>query len=162
MSSRELGHRTGTQKASEPLRNKAHARSFIMRQVKSQNTGPELQVRRTAHKLGYRFRITSSDLPGSPDLAFPSRCAAVFVHGCFWHGHAGCRYGQLPRTNLTYWEPKIAKNKERDARVVRELAEMGWRTLVLWQCQLDDLEALGRTLQDFLGPASSGLRAGLS
>lgn len=149
---RAVGHRSAQPKAAEPRRDETQTRSFIMRQVKSKDTGPELKVRKIAHRLGYRYRLTGRRLPGSPDLVIASRRAAVFVHGCFWHGHEGCRHGRLPRSNLEYWAPKMAKNKERDARVVRELVAMGWRPLVLWQCQLDDEVAVERTLEDFLGP----------
>jgi DNA mismatch endonuclease (patch repair protein) len=138
-------------------RDRTEVRSFIMRQVRSKDTGPELRVRKIAHRLGYRYRLARNDLPGSPDLVFASRRAVIFVHGCFWHGHETCRYGRPPRSNSSYWGPKLAKNKERDARVLRELEAEGWRTLVLWQCQLDDEDAVERTLLEFLGaPRHSG------
>ncbi|WP_315784694.1 MULTISPECIES: very short patch repair endonuclease [unclassified Bradyrhizobium] len=143
--------RTASPHPPRPLKDRAQVRSHIMRQVKSQNTGPELRVRKIAHGLGYRYRLSRRDLPGSPDLVFVKRRAAIFVHGCFWHGHENCRYGRPPRSNSSYWGPKLAKNKERDARVLQELSDLGWRTLVLWQCELEDERQIKRTLRKFLG-----------
>ncbi|MFZ5738569.1 MAG: very short patch repair endonuclease [Pseudomonadota bacterium] len=126
-----------------------------MRQVKSQDTAPELRLRSIAHRLGYRFRVRRRDLPGKPDLVFVSRRAAIFVHGCFWHGHEDCRFGRPPRSNLSYWSPKLAKNKERDERALRDLAALGWRTLVIWQCELQDERQVQKSLKRFLGPRPS-------
>ena len=127
----------------------AATRSRIMARVKSKNTGLELRVRRTAHSLGFRFRLHRKDLPGNPDVVFPSRRIALFVHGCFWHGH-DCPHGRRqPATNVEYWRAKIARNVERDARVQRELAERGWNPVVLWECQTrDDLPNLLSVMLD--------------
>ncbi|WP_201864464.1 very short patch repair endonuclease [Microvirga soli] len=126
-------------------------RRYIMQSVRSKNTGPEMIVRRIAHALGYRFRVHRRDLPGTPDLVFPSRRKAIYVHGCFWHGH-GCPKGKLPKSRPEFWIPKIARNKERDADTVAAMEAMGWETLTLWQCETKDRDAVVKALVDFLGP----------
>ena len=127
------------------------ARRRLMQAVKSKNTGPELAVRSLLHRLGYRFRLHRKDLPGTPDIVFPSRRSAIFVHGCFWHGH-GCQIGQLPKSKLDYWGPKIDANRERDARKQAALAAAGWQSSVVWQCELKDNAALIQRLGAFLDP----------
>lgn len=112
-----------------------------MQQVKNKDTGPERTVRSLLHSLGYRFRLHRKDLPGTPDIVFPSRRLVVFVHGCFWHGH-GCRIGKLPKSRLDYWEPKISTNRERDFRKEAALTLSGWRVVVVWQCELSDIDTL--------------------
>ena len=124
-----------------------------MQAVKGKNTLPELVVRSLLHRLGFRFRLHRKDLPGTPDIVFPSRKVAIFVHGCFWHGH-GCRIGQPPKSRLDYWTPKIAANRVRDDRKQTALAAAGWRSLVVWQCELKDTEALARKLGMFLDATS--------
>lgn len=120
-----------------------------MQAVKSKNTKPELTVRRCLFALGYRYRLHRKDLPGSPDIAFIGRRKAIFVHGCFWHGH-GCPKGQLPKSRLGYWQPKLEKNTERDRTKKEQLESRGWNVLVVWQCELTDTEALKERLQDFV------------
>jgi len=112
----------------------AKTRSAIMRAIRSRDTQPELRVRRAAHALGLRFRLQRKDLPGSPDLVFPGRRLALFVHGCFWHGHDCGRRKRRPATNAAYWRAKIAGNRRRDRRALKALRTMGWRTLVVWEC----------------------------
>ncbi|MGD7193419.1 very short patch repair endonuclease [Ralstonia pseudosolanacearum] len=124
-------------------------RRHLMQQVKGKDTKPEMIVRSLLHRLGYRFRLHRKDLPGTPDVVFPSRRLALFVHGCFWHGH-GCRIGQLPKSRLDYWGPKIAANRNRDACKEAALEEAGWRVAVVWQCELADLEALTARLRALL------------
>lgn len=131
-------------------------RSRTMRAVRSKDTAPELLVRKLAHRAGYRFRLHRRDLPGHPDLVFPSRRAVVFVHGCFWHGHDCARGARAPKTNADYWTAKIGRNVARDEAAVAALQSSGWRVLVLWECQLKDSSALAGRLQEFLGPPSSG------
>jgi len=126
-------------------------RSYIMRQVKSRDTKPELVVRSLAHKLGYRFRLHRRDLPGVPDLVFVSRRKVIFVHGCFWHGHHCARGDRQPKSNCDYWQKKIAKNKERDRLHRRQLRGLGWDVLVIWECQLRDENKLAQKLINFLG-----------
>ena len=130
-------------------------RSEIMRRVKGRDTTPELAVRRLVHRLGYRFRLQRKDLPGSPDLAFPSRKKVIFVHGCFWHDHSGCKRARIPQANREYWQRKISRNSERDKESVRQLRMMGWATLVVWECQTHDLEKLAKRLVRFLGEKST-------
>ena len=117
-------------------------RSRIMRAVKSVDTGPEMIVRRMLHKLGYRYRLHRKDLPGKPDLVFPSRKAVIFVHGCFWHGHDCKRGARTPKTNTQYWTDKIRRNVERDAQAIIDLKAAGWRVLVIWECELKDIDRL--------------------
>jgi DNA mismatch endonuclease (patch repair protein) len=111
---------------------------------------PELLVRRFVHRLGYRYRLHRKDLPGKPDLAFIGRKKAIFVHGCFWHQHAECREGRLPGTNLSYWGPKLKRNTERDLQSLKEFADRGWKTLVVWECEIVDEDALRARLLSFL------------
>lgn len=112
-----------------------------MQSVKTKNTGPEQAIRKALFAAGYRYRLHRKDLPGSPDIVFPSRKKVVFVHGCFWHGH-GCRKGQLPKSRTEYWGPKIEANRNRDARNLAALGDAGWQALVIWQCELAELEAV--------------------
>jgi DNA mismatch endonuclease (patch repair protein) len=120
-----------------------------MQQVKGKNTQPEKVVRSLLHRLGYRFRLHRKDLPGTPDIVFPSRRLALFVHGCFWHGH-GCRIGRLPKSRLDYWQPKIEANRVRDRRKETELIVAGWRVAEVWQCELADGDALIDRLREIL------------
>ncbi|MGF1627547.1 MAG: very short patch repair endonuclease [Alphaproteobacteria bacterium] len=124
-------------------------RRRIMRAVRSTNTMPEWKVRRLLFAMGYRYRIHYRKLPGSPDIAFPGRRKAIFVHGCFWHSH-GCRIGRPPKSRLDYWLPKLARNAERDRAKIEAIEAQGWRALVIWQCQLVETDALQETLRDFL------------
>ena len=113
-------------------------RSANMARIHSANTKPEMIVRRTAHRLGFRFRLHRRDLPGKPDLAFVARKKVIFVHGCYWHGH-GCRVGGTgAKSNQSYWGPKIAGNKARDASSVTALAGLGWKVLIIWECKTRD------------------------
>lgn len=125
-------------------------RSEIMSAVRTENTGPELLVRKLLSAQGYRYRLHRKGLPGRPDVVFPGRCKAIFVHGCFWHGHR-CKKGRLPKSRLRYWRPKIAANKKRDARNLAALRRSGWRVLVVWQCELKNGKTLLRKLKIFLG-----------
>lgn len=119
-----------------------------MASIGGKNTVPELAVRRLAHALGYRFRLHRRDLPGSPDLVFVKQRKIVFVHGCFWHGHA-CK--RLPKSNVGFWADKIEKNRARDVRNLADLRRLGWKTLVVWQCQTKDPQAVVARLRRFLG-----------
>lgn len=113
-------------------------RSRVMASVKSKNTKPEMKVRSLTHKLGYRYRLHRKSLPGKPDMVFPSRKIAVFIHGCFWHGH-DCKHGKRqPSSNTDYWQSKILGNMERDKRVQAELSELGWKSVTIWECQIYD------------------------
>jgi DNA mismatch endonuclease, patch repair protein len=130
-------------------------RSWLMSRVGSKNTKPELTVRRLLHRRGYRFRLHRKDLPGTPDIVFSRRKKALFVHGCFWHGHDQCRYAKLPSTRIAYWSDKIARNRSRDAQSVEMLVNEGWEVLVIWQCELKNLDLLTARLIAFLGLPSA-------
>jgi len=121
-----------------------------MAAVASKDTTPERAVRSIVHKLGYRYRLHAADLPGKPDLVFPSRRKIIFIHGCFWHRHPRCRYTSQPKTHVTFWEDKFHSNVARDRRVQRELRKLGWEILIVWQCELKNPEKLLRRLDDFL------------
>ena len=125
-------------------------RSRTMRAVRSRDTGPEMVVRRLAHGMGYRYRLHRKDLPGAPDLAFPSRRKAVFVHGCFWHWHNCPRGDRMPKSNRDYWTRKLSRNRSRDAEHRGRLQSMGWDVLTIWECQIGDRDALRARLRAFL------------
>ena len=125
-------------------------RSWTMAKVKGRDTCPEKTVRSLLHSMGYRFRLQRADLPGKPDIVLPKRQTAVFVHGCFWHRHPGCKRATTPASNTEYWNPKFARTVARDARNQELLETGGWRVLVIWECELKDLAALRVRLHDFL------------
>ena len=131
-------------------------RSRIMSSIKGKDTKPELIVRRMLHGAGYRFRVHVENLPGRPDLYFSARAKAVFVNGCFWHGHEKCRRAELPKSNRKFWEEKIRKNVLRDERTRKELAARKIESLVVWECELADVERVARELKEFLGEPRSG------
>jgi DNA mismatch endonuclease (patch repair protein) len=120
-------------------------RAAVMRAVKGRDTGPEMRVRRAAHAMGLRYRLHRRDLPGSPDLVFVSRRVALFVHGCFWHGHGCARGDRVPATNAEYWRAKIARNAAHDLATGARLAQAGWLCVIIWECEIRseaDLRAL--------------------
>jgi DNA mismatch endonuclease (patch repair protein) len=126
-------------------------RSRIMRAVKGRDTGGEMVVRRLLHRMGYRYRLHRAELPGKPDVAFPCRRKAIFVHGCFWHGHDCARGARMPKSNRDYWTAKITRNATRDARNGECLQAMGWSVLTLWECELKDEPTLAGRLRSFVG-----------
>jgi DNA mismatch endonuclease (patch repair protein) len=131
-------------------------RSAVMARVKGRDTQPELIVRKLLWGLGARYRLHRRDLPGAPDIVLPGRKLAVFVHGCFWHGHDCARGARVPKSNRDYWVAKVARNRARDARTQTELAALGWRVEVVWECQLKDWPAMRDRLAVMLegaGPA---------
>lgn len=119
-----------------------------MSRVRGRDTKPEMIVRRMLHGMGYRFRLHRRDLPGSPDIVLPSRQIAIFVHGCFWHRHPGCRLASMPRTRTEFWEGKFARNVARDEADVLRLQELGWQVIVIWECETRDPRRLEQRLQD--------------
>ena len=125
-------------------------RSAVMRRVKGRNTTPEMTVRRALTKLGARYRLHRKDLPGSPDVVMPGRRLALFVHGCFWHGHDCARGVRVPKQNRDYWLGKVARNRARDAKNLEALATLGWRVETIWECELKDAEALEARLEALL------------
>jgi DNA mismatch endonuclease (patch repair protein) len=128
-------------------------RSRIMRRVRSENTKPEMAVRRLAHGLGYRFRLHRKGLPGRPDLVFAGRGKIIFVHGCFWHQHGCKRGGRVPATRREYWVAKLERNVARDRSVLRKLRRLGWSVMVVWECQTKPgkLDRLTGRITRFLG-----------
>lgn len=125
-------------------------RSRIMARVRSKGMKPEMKVRRLLHGLGYRYRLHRSDLPGRPDLVFPSRRKVVFVNGCFWHYHPGCDRVRIPATNRDYWVGKLERNRARDERNLSLLEEMGWSVMTAWECRLRDIDTMTAQLVEFL------------
>jgi DNA mismatch endonuclease (patch repair protein) len=113
----------------------AAERSVRMAKIRSKDTLPELRVRQLVHRLGYRFRLHQKDLPGRPDLVFTSRRKVIFVHGCFWHAHGRCKTANQPKSRRGYWKDKFARNKARDQSNARKLRNLGWKVLVIWECQ---------------------------
>jgi DNA mismatch endonuclease (patch repair protein) len=125
-------------------------RSAVMARIKSRDTKPELLLRRVLTDLGARYRLHRKDLPGSPDVAMPGRRLAIFVHGCFWHGHDCARGSRVPKANRDYWLAKVARNVARDARNRTDLEAAGWRVETVWECQMKDQGALKERLAEVL------------
>ena len=127
-------------------------RSAVMARVKGKNTTPEIRVRKALTALGARFRLHRKDLPGSPDIVLPGRRLAIFVHGCFWHGHDCPRGARVPKANRDYWVAKVGRNRARDATSREALAGLGWRVETIWECDLKDQAALKARLEGLLAP----------
>jgi len=127
-------------------------RSKNMGNIRSKDTTPEMIVRKLTHSLGYRFRLHRKDLPGKPDLVFPSKKKIIFVHGCFWHQHddPNCKISRLPKSRIDYWVPKLQKNVERDKEHQKVLASQGWTVLVIWECEVRDTDKLAKKICKFL------------
>jgi len=125
-------------------------RSRNMAAVRSRDTAPEMVVRREAHRLGYRYRLHVPELPGSPDLVFPRFKKVIFVHGCFWHQHVGCKKAKRPEKNTNFWNAKLDRNVERDAENLVALSQAGWQSLVIWECQTNQRVDLEQILTQFL------------
>ncbi len=125
-------------------------RSKIMRAIRSCDTKPELCVRQAVYSLGYRYRLSDSRLPGRPDLVFHSRHRVIFVHGCFWHVHKGCALSHVPPS--AYWRKKLKRNVERDRLNANALKRSGWKSLILWECELTHVDRVTRKIASFLGP----------
>ena len=128
----------------DPVRRK------IMQSVGRTNTHPEIIVRRLVHALGYRFRLHRRGLPGTPDIVLPRHHAVIFVHGCFWHRHKGCPKASMPKSRIDYWSQKFASNVRRDEKAISELTEMGWRVLVVWECEIKTVDTLSERMKVFL------------
>ena len=125
-------------------------RSWNMSRIGGKDTKPEKIVRSLLHRMGYRFRLHRKDLPGKPDLVLPKYHTVVFVHGCFWHRHKGCKYAYTPKSRPEFWQAKFDANVDRDRRAQRELRRRGWRVLTIWECQTAQLQSLARRLDRFL------------
>ncbi|MCY3546717.1 MAG: very short patch repair endonuclease [Gemmatimonadetes bacterium] len=128
----------------------ARQRSALMSRIRSKDTRPEMAVRRLVHGMGYRYRLHAKELPGRPDLVFRPRRKVIFVHGCFWHRHAGCPADRLPGTRREYWREKLNGNVRRDRRNVLALTDMGWKVLVIWECETKKLDRVSETVRAFL------------
>lgn len=128
----------------------ASERSATMSRVRNTNTKPEMQVRKLLHGMGYRFRLHRNDLPGTPDIVLPRHRKVIFVHGCFWHGHKDCKRGARPVTNIEFWNAKLDRNEDRDRIAVLALSAAGWKSLILWQCQINKADDLRTRLRAFL------------
>jgi DNA mismatch endonuclease (patch repair protein) len=126
-----------------------------MSRIRSKDTGPELVVRSCVHRLGYRFRLHYRGLPGSPDLVLPRLRVIVFVHGCFWHRHAGCRLSYRPKSRVRFWSDKFEANVARDRRIATALHRAGWQVLIVWECQTRDEQRLTKSLARFLAKSDS-------
>jgi len=125
-------------------------RSQIMAAVASKDTSLELKVRRLIHSMGYRYRLHRKELPGTPDLVFAGRRKVIFIHGCFWHRHVGCKYATTPKTRIRFWQNKFDANVQRDVRTRRQLNRLGWQVLTVWQCDLKKMDRLVTRLERFL------------
>lgn len=145
----------------KPLKGKASERgtpltvSERMSRIRSKDTHPEIVVRRLLYGMGYRYRLNVKSLPGKPDIVFLGRRKIIFVHGCFWHQHHGCKVAHLPKSNIEFWRDKLERNRTRDEWVIAELQNQGWQTLVVWECELPDAKNLKKQLTHFLGPANA-------
>jgi DNA mismatch endonuclease (patch repair protein) len=127
-------------------------RSWTMAQVKGRDTKPELIVRSLLHRLGLRFRVQCKELPGKPDIVLPKHKTVIFVHGCFWHRHPGCKRASTPADNAQYWQAKFTRTVARDAAHRATLEQLGWRVLVVWECELRDMETLAQRLDNAFHP----------
>jgi DNA mismatch endonuclease, patch repair protein len=125
-------------------------RSEIMSEIKGRDTGPEKEIRRLLHRLGYRFRLQRKELPGKPDIVLPKYRTVIFMHGCFWHGHVECLRSKRPTTNIEFWNKKIDANIRRDIEAGSQLEKMGWRVFTVWQCQIKDTDKLIDRLIGFI------------
>jgi DNA mismatch endonuclease, patch repair protein len=121
-------------------------RSEIMKRIRSVDTRAEIVVRSLLHRAGFRFRLHNKQLPGKPDIVLKRYRTVIFVHGCFWHGHADCREGRRPKSNTEYWNRKLDRNLSRDAANAERLQELGWKRIVVWECELKNKESLKQRL----------------
>lgn len=122
-----------------------------MRAIRGNNTCPEVFVRRVLHRQGFRFRLNVKDLPGKPDIVLPKHHAAIFVHGCFWHQHSGCKYAVMPKSNTDFWQKKLESNVARDALNIAKLIALGWKSIVVWECDIKNPEFPNRLSERILG-----------
>jgi len=128
--------------SSEVIHKVSEQRSRNMSAIKSKNTKPEIKVRKLLHSMGYRFRLHSKDLPGSPDIVLPKYKTVIFVHGCFWHRHENCKYASTPKTRKEFWNKKFTENKKRDSEIQEKIKILDWRSVVIWECETKNIENL--------------------
>jgi DNA mismatch endonuclease (patch repair protein) len=134
----------------EVLYKVSEQRSRNMSAIKSKNTKPEIAVRRLLHSMGYRFRLHRKDLPGSPDIVLPKYKTVIFVHGCFWHRHENCKYASTPKTRKEFWENKFNSNKKRDQKIQKEIIDLGWKFIIIWECEARNIQPLEEKLKGYL------------
>ncbi|MCD8176230.1 MAG: very short patch repair endonuclease [Tannerellaceae bacterium] len=123
-------------------------RSKVMSNIRSKNTKPEITLRKELYKIGFRYRINYKKLPGKPDIVFPKYKTAIFVNGCFWHGHGPCSDTHIPKTNSTYWQDKIDRNKQRDKENIEKLESLGWKVMTVWDCEIQKKEKLDLLIKE--------------
>ncbi len=128
--------------SSEVIHKVSEQRSRNMSAIKSKNTKPEIKVRKVLHSMGYRFRLHSKDLPGSPDIVLPKHKTVIFVHGCFWHRHENCKYASTPKIRQEFWNKKFKTNIERDLEIQDKIKNLDWRSVVIWECETKNIENL--------------------
>ena len=128
--------------SSEEIYKVSEQRSRNMSAIKSKNTKPEIKVRKILHSMGYRFRLHSKDLPGSPDIVLPKYKTVIFVHGCFWHRHENCKYASTPKTRKEFWNKKFTENKKRDSEIQEKIKILDWRSVVIWECETKNIKNL--------------------
>ena len=128
--------------SSEVIHKVSEQRSRNMSAIKSKNTKPEIKVRKVLHSMGYRFRLHSKDLPGSPDIVLPKYKTVIFVHGCFWHRHENCKYASTPKTRKEFWNKKFKENIKRDLEIQDKIKNLDWRSVVIWECETKNMENL--------------------
>lgn len=131
-------------------------RSWNMSRIRSKDTIPEKIVRSLLHTMGYRFRLHIDSLPGTPDLVLPKYKTVIFVHGCFWHRHPGCKYAYSPKSRVQFWEAKFKENVRAHEKAMHELDQMGWRVMVIWECELKNLDSVRQKLTLFLEELQNG------
>ena len=128
--------------SSEVIHKVSEQRSRNMSAIKSKNTKPEIKVRKLLHSMGYRFRLHSKDLPGSPDIVLPKYKTFIFVHGCFWHRHENCKYASTPKTRKEFWNKKFEENIKRDSEIQDKIKNLDWKSVVIWECETKNIENL--------------------
>lgn len=124
-------------------------RSWNMSMIKGSDTKPERAVRSMLHQMGFRFRLNRKDLPGKPDIVLPKYKTVIFVHGCFWHRHQGCKFAYTPKSRVDFWNKKFAENMNRDRKTTSELQKKGWKVLIIWECQTKNMSKLAAELKSF-------------
>ena len=130
-------------------------RSRIMSRITGSNTRPEIVVRKLLHGMGYRFRLHVKSLPGKPDIVLPRHKKIILVHGCFWHGHVGCKRSKPPSSNIEFWQKKLLGNRERDQKTLATLTALGWKVLVVWACETNNRELLKEKMKGFMEHGAS-------
>ena len=136
--------------SSEVIHELSEQRSRNMSAIKSKNTKPEITVRKLLHSMGYRIRLHKKDLPGSPDIVLPKYKTVIFVHGCFWHRHQNCKYASNPKTRREFWENKFNANKIRDQKKLKEIKNLGWKFIIIWECETRNIQSIEEKIKRFL------------